>query len=72
MMLTLALLLAAHGLIHLLGFARAFGFADLPQLTANFAVLRQFVARRGVSLSGCRGGAVRVATRLVGDCAPAR
>ena len=33
MVLTLAFLLAAHGLIHLLGFARAFGLADLPQLT---------------------------------------
>ena len=28
-----AILLVAHGLIHLLGFAKAFGFADLPQLT---------------------------------------
>lgn len=27
-----ALLLALHGLIHLLGFAKAFGFADLPAL----------------------------------------
>ena len=25
--------LAVHGLIHLMGFAKAFGFADLPQLT---------------------------------------
>jgi len=32
MVLTLALLLAAHGLIHLLGFARAFGVAGVPQL----------------------------------------
>jgi hypothetical protein len=29
----LALLLVAHGLIHLLGFAKAFQLADLPQLT---------------------------------------
>ena len=28
-----ALVLVVHGLIHLLGFAKAFGFADLPQLT---------------------------------------
>ena len=28
-----AILLVAHGLIHWLGFAKAFGFADLPQLT---------------------------------------
>jgi hypothetical protein len=28
-----AILLVAHGLIHLLGFVKAFGFADLPQLT---------------------------------------
>ena len=28
-----ALFLLAHGLIHLLGFAKAFGLADLPQLT---------------------------------------
>jgi hypothetical protein len=32
MVLTLAFLLAAHGLLHLLGFARAFGVADVPQL----------------------------------------
>jgi hypothetical protein len=32
MALTLAFLLAAHGLIHLLGFARAFGVANVPQL----------------------------------------
>ena len=29
-----ALVLVAHGLIHLIGFARAFGVADLPPLTA--------------------------------------
>jgi hypothetical protein len=29
-----ALFLVAHGLIHLLGFARAFGLAELPQLTS--------------------------------------
>jgi len=28
-----ALFLVAHGLIHLIGFAKAFGFAQLPQLT---------------------------------------
>ena len=28
-----AIVLAIHGLIHLLGFAKAFGLADLPQLT---------------------------------------
>jgi hypothetical protein len=28
-----AVLLAVHGLIHLMGFARAFGYAELPQLT---------------------------------------
>jgi hypothetical protein len=28
-----AALLAAHGLIHLMGFAKAFGYAELPQLT---------------------------------------
>ena len=33
MALALAILLVAHGLIHLLGFARAFALADLPQLT---------------------------------------
>jgi hypothetical protein len=27
------LLLAVHGLIHLMGFAKAFGYAELPQLT---------------------------------------
>ena len=26
-------LLAVHGLIHLMGFAKAFGYAELPQLT---------------------------------------
>ena len=29
----LAVLLAVHGLIHLMGFAKAFGYARLPQLT---------------------------------------
>ena len=28
-----AIVLVIHGLIHLLGFAKAFGLADLPQLT---------------------------------------
>ena len=28
-----AVLLAVHGLIHLMGFAKAFGYAQLPQLT---------------------------------------
>ena len=28
-----AIFLALHGLIHLLGFAKAFGLTDLPQLT---------------------------------------
>ena len=28
-----AIVLVVHGLIHLLGFAKAFGLADLPQLT---------------------------------------
>ena len=30
---TLAVLLAVHGLIHFMGFAKAFGYAELPQLT---------------------------------------
>ena len=29
----IAVLLAVHGLIHFMGFAKAFGYADLPQLT---------------------------------------
>jgi hypothetical protein len=33
MTLLFAIFLALHGLIHLLGFAKAFGLADLPQLT---------------------------------------
>lgn len=33
MMTTCAILLAIHGLIHLLGAAKAFGWAELPQLT---------------------------------------
>ena len=33
MRLTFAIVLVVHGLIHLLGFAKAFGFAELPQLT---------------------------------------
>jgi len=33
MTLLFALFLVAHGLIHLIGFAKAFGFAQLPQLT---------------------------------------
>jgi hypothetical protein len=35
----LALLLAAHGLIHFLGFAKAFQLADLPQLTQPISPL---------------------------------
>ena len=34
-----AIVLIAHGLIHLLGFARAFGFAGLPQLTEQISPL---------------------------------
>lgn len=33
MKLAFALVLAVHGLIHLMGFAKAFGYAELPQLT---------------------------------------
>jgi hypothetical protein len=33
MTVVLAIVLVVHGLIHLLGFAKAFGLADLPQLT---------------------------------------
>lgn len=33
MVIALAVLLVLHGLIHLLGAAKAFGWADLPQLT---------------------------------------
>lgn len=29
----LAVIIAIHGLIHLMGFAKAFGWAELPQLT---------------------------------------
>ena len=32
-----AVVLVVHGLIHLLGFAKAFGLADLPQLTQPIA-----------------------------------
>ena len=35
----LAFVLVVHGLIHLLGFARAFGLADLPQLTQPISPL---------------------------------
>ena len=31
----LAILLAAHGAIHLIGFAKAFGIADVPQAQAD-------------------------------------
>src|SRR5438093_3370746 len=34
-----AIFLAGHGLIHLLGFAKAFGLAELPQLTHPVAPL---------------------------------
>src|SRR5262245_991718 len=37
MKLALAVLLVAHGLIHLLGFVKAFRLADLPQLTLPVA-----------------------------------
>ena len=32
-----AVLLVAHGLIHLMGFAKAFGYANLPQLTQSIS-----------------------------------
>ena len=34
-----AIVLIAHGLIHLLGFAKAVGLADLPQLTGHISPL---------------------------------
>src|SRR5688572_7958308 len=37
--LAFAFLLVAHGAIHLLGFAKAFGLADLPQLTRPISPL---------------------------------
>lgn len=33
-------LLAVHGLIHLMGFAKAFGYAELPQLMQPVSVRR--------------------------------
>ena len=42
-----AVLLAVHGLIHLMGFAKAFGYAELPQLTQPVWVSRGW--RRGCS-----------------------
>ena len=32
-----ATLLIVHGLVHLMGFAKSFGFADLPQLTQSIS-----------------------------------
>jgi len=37
MRVALTVLLVVHGLIHLMGFAKAFGYAELPQLTAPIA-----------------------------------
>ena len=34
-----AIVLLVHGLVHLLGFAKAFGFAELPQLTGHISPL---------------------------------
>src|SRR5690606_7142254 len=31
------ILLSLHGLIHLMGFLKAFGFAEIPQLSQNFS-----------------------------------
>ena len=33
----LSIIVAVHGLIHLMGFAKAFGYAELPQLTQPIA-----------------------------------
>jgi hypothetical protein len=43
MRLTFAIALAVHGLIHLLGFAKAFGFAELPQLTRPIPPITGFI-----------------------------
>src|SRR5690242_2153275 len=37
MTIAFAIVLVVHGLIHLLGFAKAFGLAELPQLTQPIA-----------------------------------
>lgn|SRR5688572_20578990 len=39
MLIGFALLLVLHGLIHVLGFAKAFGLADLPQLREPISVM---------------------------------
>ena len=68
MMLTLALLLAAHGLIHLLGFAKAFGVGRPSTIAQPISpLLGSSVARSRRFSFWLPRGAVRVATRLVGD-----
>ncbi len=37
MKIAFAILLSLHGLIHLMGLLKAFGFAEIPQLSQNFS-----------------------------------
>ena len=46
--------LTAHGVLHLLGFAKAFGFAELPQLTQPIS--------RGMGVAWLIAGTLTVAT----------
>ena len=67
-----ALVLIVHGLIHLLGFAKAFGFADLPQLTQPIPPLLGALWAVAALLFLVAGGSLFLWPRwwwLIGACA---
>jgi hypothetical protein len=72
MRLAFALVLAAHGLIHLLGFAKAFAFAELPQLTRPIPPVIGVVWLAAALLFLLAAGALVVSPRwwwAIGACA---
>jgi hypothetical protein len=60
-----AVLLTVHGLIHMMGFAKAFGYAELPQLDARFARTGRRVAGGGPARHGQRRHDGGVAAHLL-------
>ena len=68
-----AVLLAVHGLIHLMGFAKAFGYAELPQLTQPISREMGVAVAGGGTARRCQrrddGGVGRAAS---GSSAPSR
>lgn len=64
-MIAFAILLVVHGLIHLLGTAKAFGWMELPQL-AHANASRGFT----ISRSACTAASAAVATDDGCHCLP--